>query len=297
MLEIKFHKGFVPSYPVEKETFKKQTGCKYPYVQNNEWYAYCPHCENPVKLLGILKPLVKQKSHARHQTHNVNDLGNYNEIKYEFCPYHRKNADYVREIRSGEETDYDIEIYNIMRKHFDQAIYILRKILPIYLSNRSAERLLKEYISYKGWMFIGADEDNIPLMLLNAMSGLPIYGMLVKNDSKLYKFLKKRKEIDFIPSDCINGYSKVTKRNNKYINLDFIVTNIRFRVDDDTRLHNIIKINIAQPDGKGTYETIYEEEIKDSKPYAFRHLVHSKSDTLVRNEKLLDIAKELMPPM
>ena len=62
MKEIKFHKGYVNTYPVDKETFKEQTRCKYPYAQNGDWYAYCPHCENAVKLLGLLKPIKKESA-------------------------------------------------------------------------------------------------------------------------------------------------------------------------------------------------------------------------------------------
>ena len=298
MTEIKFHKGFGPTYPVNKEEFTKHTRKKYPYAQKGEWYAYCPNCENPVKLLGLLRPLKKQRPHARHNKGDVEDINDFDESKYEWCPYHRKNADYVKEVKRGEETEEEIKIYNIMREHFDQVIYLLRKELPLYISDNRARILLKDYITYRGWMFYGADCDNIPLMLLNAMRGIPVYGVLIKNNSNLYNFLQNRKEITLIESN-IKDYSKVTRSKNEYVNLDFVVINVRFRVDNNTTLHNYIHYNVGEPieseDKNTTYNTLFEDEIEVA-PYSFRKLSNSKKN-LYRNRKMLEIANKLMDPM
>ena len=147
-------------------------------------------------------------------------------------------------------------------------------------------------------MFYGADCDNNPLMLLNSMRGIPVYGGLIKNDSDLYNFLQNRKEITLIESS-VKEYSKITRSKNEYVNLDFVVTNVRFRVDNNTTLHNYIRYNVGEPieneDENTTYNTLFEDEIEVA-PYSFRKLSNSKKN-LYRNRKMLEIANKLMNPM
>lgn len=83
------------------------------------------------------------------------------------------------------------------------------------------------------------------------------------------------------------------------MNLDFVVTNVRFRVDNNTTLHNYIRYNVGEPieseDKNMTYNTLFEGEI-EVEPYSFRRLSNSKKN-LYRNRKMLEIASKLMKPM
>jgi len=290
--EIKYHKGFSKTYPVDKKSFAEHSHMQKPYVNADGYYAYCPHCENPVKLLGLLKPLKRYGPHGRHAKYDVSGINSFNKIKYENCPYHRKHADYITEPYLGEETDEDLRIYNMVREHFDQIIYLLKQSLPIVITSSMAERLLQNYITHRGWMFRDADLNNIPWVFINAMHGIDLFGALIKKDSELARFLKKRNEVNLLPTK-LPQYLKVGNSENSFVNLNWIVSNTSFSVDSKTKLHTYLHLVIGEPDGKGTYNSIHEEIIEVD-TYAFGRLAHS-SNVTYRDTNLLNISSCLMP--
>ncbi len=146
MIEVKFHKGISKVYEVSFKNFVEATKEKSPYVKfgenGKEAYGICPSCENPVKLLGVYARLKTQRSHARHCKYNVDGLADFDEYKYIRCPYHKENADYVREIRRPEEMNtFNVEILKLAHDYFDKCIYILQKETGLIISDALAKDL------------------------------------------------------------------------------------------------------------------------------------------------------------
>ncbi|SDB14583.1 hypothetical protein [Eubacterium oxidoreducens] len=162
MIEIKYHKGFVPTYPVDKKSFEDKTHREFPYAQKDNYYALCPICENPVILLGLKKTILNKKPHARHTKYDVEGISDFEEIKYEKCPNHKKTSNYILETRN--ETAESIELYHLARENFDKIIYLIRQHLPIIISTNDAKKLLKYFITHKGWTYPNANEHNLWLM-------------------------------------------------------------------------------------------------------------------------------------
>lgn len=109
MIEVKYHKGNSKVHEVSREDFVKATNELAPYMvvdkNGKNAYAICPLCENPVKLIGIYVDMEKrkQREHARHCKYNVANISDFVIEKYERCPYHRKNPDYIMEPRRPED--------------------------------------------------------------------------------------------------------------------------------------------------------------------------------------------------
>lgn len=105
MKEIKFTTGYEPALSFKKRDFKEKyegrVGDNPNYTQmingDLKHLALCPLCNNPVVILGVYKQ-IKTSPHARHAKGvNIPQVAQYDEDKYEHCPYHRKNANYIKE--------------------------------------------------------------------------------------------------------------------------------------------------------------------------------------------------------
>lgn len=301
MLKIKYHKGFSKIYPVNKENFIKVTKEEYPYSQNGNNYAICPICENPVILLGLYKPISQKasdgtktiKPHGRHNTvGDVQGLANYIKADYLACPNHKKTDDYIFERHAGDANERDLSIYKTLRENFDIAVSLIRKAVPFYINNNMIESMLRDYLSKEAYMYTEATEYNIPWVLIHAMDHIGLYHRLVRTDSGLCTYLSNYPGIKLDTSKSSGQYAEITNDGRAFIDLDWVVTGIRCHTDKNDIFHNYIKTVIGKPDGRGTYTTLYEEEIEVD-PYSFSRLAHSEK--AIRDQKLLEMAQKIMP--
>ena len=73
------------------------------------------------------------------------------------------------------------KLYQITKKHFDKAIYLLQKGTGIYITLSMAEELAENYVAERAYNYIDATVYNIPWYLLySLMGGFPLYHMLIK---------------------------------------------------------------------------------------------------------------------
>ena len=149
MREIKFTTQYENALSFDdkdfKEKYEKRVGDRSEYMQvidgDKKHLAVCPRCNNPVVILGIYKK-IEQKPHARHKKNiNIPNVAEYNEYKYLNCPYHKKNAPYIKEYVPEAERPQRVELYQIAKAHFDKAIYLLEKEIGIYINLDMAEKL------------------------------------------------------------------------------------------------------------------------------------------------------------
>lgn len=300
MIEIKFHKGISKIYGVSREEFVEATKEKSPYLQlganGKEAFGICPLCENPVKLLGVYAMLKKQKSHARHYKHNIQDLVDFDEYTYLRCPYHRKKADYICEVRqSSDMTEFNKEILMLAHDYFDTCIYILRKVTGLVISIALAEEIAKDYKMHPGYMTYDITRENVPYIMGLCMTGKNLVKRVIEENSPLYDMLKDKKEVylELLPQQY-----KTSKRfyriesNVGYLDLNFNISKYRFSADDTSKLREYLKLHIGIPDGKGTYNTYAEKEIEVD-PFLFTKLIHSTNVPEPKKE-IKDIADRFL---
>lgn len=142
-------------YELNKNIFELQTKQKKPYYTFNNsneqiQYAVCPACDNPIQIIGLYKKLKNtDKPYGRHCIHSVAGLAEYNQQAYDFCPYSKKSFNVNPQSRKGKLTDLEKNIYYLLRDQFDRVIYILRQVLDIYITNKSAKSMLETFVKGK----------------------------------------------------------------------------------------------------------------------------------------------------
>lgn len=170
MKEIKFTAGYEPVLSFDDKNFKRKyeerVGNTPGYVQEvggeTKHLALCPRCNNPVAILGIYKK-INASPHTRHaKGANIPDVAQYDEYKFLHCPYHKKNADYVKEYVPETGDPQRQELYKIARDHFDKAVCLLKKRTGIYITIPMAEKLAKNYAAMRAYNYIDATVYNVP---------------------------------------------------------------------------------------------------------------------------------------
>lgn len=297
MREIKFTTKYEPTLSFKDEEFKKKYEER---VGNNEDYcqmidgekkhlAVCPRCNNPVVILGIYKKIANTP-HARHAKNIViPNVTAYDEKKYLECPYHRKYANYVKEYISKDEQPYRQELYQIARDNFDKATYLLEKTTGMLITKKMACKLAENYAAVKAYNYIDATIYNIPWYLIYSFDGFPLYHMIVKKSTTLYRHL-----------DNLDINMKESKiKQHVYVEDDrgyvLTATNYRYVVDDNEDLNEWLDFSVLKPDETESKTRLFNSIDRFSisvDSYHFGKLItYSKWKT---RQTMLDIASKYM---
>ena len=299
MKEIKFTTNYEPVLSFTDRNFK----IKYEErIGNNENYrqvvhgekkhlALCPRCNNPVVILGVYKR-IDVTPHARHAKGvNIPGIAQYDEYKFLNCPYHKKRANYIKEYVPEVEEPQRRELFRIAREHYDKAIYILQKDTGIFITQEMADTLAENYVIMRAYNYIDATIYNIPWYLLYSFNGFPLYHMIIKKNTTLYKHLN-RLGLNLKESK-VKGHVYV-EDNQGYL---LIATNYRYVVDENDNLNEWLDFSIIRPDISVTETLLYVPVDRFSvsvDSYHFGNLINYKNWHVRQN--LLDIAGRYMNP-
>ena len=299
MREIKFTTNYEPVLSFSDQDFKtkyeERVGNNPGYVQKvrgeTKHLALCPRCNNPVAILGIYKK-INVAPHARHAKEvNIPNVAQYDEYKFQNCPYHNKRADYIKEYVDETEELQRQDLYKIAKEHYDKAIYLLQKETGIYITLAMAETLAENYVIMRAYNYIDATVYNIPWYLIYSFQGFPLYHMIIRKNSTLYKHLLQQGFV--LKNSKIKEHIYVA--DNKGCLLT--ATNYRYVVDKNDNLNEWLDFSILRPDDKVTDTLLYVAMDRFSikvDSYYFGNLINY-SDWNPR-QKVLHIAERYMNP-
>lgn len=299
MREIKFTTNYEPVLSFSDQNFKtkyeERVGNNPGYVQKvrgeTKHLALCPRCNNPVAILGIYKK-INVAPHARHAKEvNIPNVAQYDEYKFQNCPYHNKRADYIKEYVDETEELQRQDLYKIAKEHYDKAIYLLQKETGIYITLAMAETLAENYVIMRAYNYIDATVYNIPWYLIYSFHGFPLYHMIIRKNSTLYKHLLQQGFV--LKNSKIKEHIYVA--DNKGCLLT--ATNYRYVVDKNDNLNEWLDFSILRPDDKVTDTLLYVAMDRFSikvDSYYFGNLINY-SDWNPR-QKVLHIAERYMNP-
>lgn len=299
MREIKFTTNYEPVLSFSDQDFKtkyeERVGNNPGYVQKvrgeTKHLALCPRCNNPVAILGIYKK-INVAPHARHAKEvNIPNVAQYDEYKFQNCPYHNKRADYIKEYVDETEELQRQDLYKIAKEHYDKAIYLLQKETGIYITLAMAETLAENYVIMRAYNYIDATVYNIPWYLIYSFHGFPLYHMIIRKNSTLYKHLLQQGFV--LKNSKIKEHIYVA--DNKGCLLT--ATNYRYVVDKNDSLNEWLDFSILRPDDKVTDTLLYVAMDRFSikvDSYYFGNLINY-SDWNPR-QKVLHIAERYMNP-
>ena len=299
MKEIKFTASYEQALSFADKNFKtkyeERVGNNPGYIQvisgETKHLALCPRCNNPVAILGIYKK-IDVAPHARHAKGiNIPNVAQYNENKFLHCPYHKKRANYIREYVPETEEPQRQELYKIAKEHYDKAIYLLQEETGIYINLKMAEDLAENYVVMRAYNYIDATIYNIPWYLIYSYNGFPLYQMIIRKNTTLYRHLIN---LGFDLKDSkIKGHVYV-KNNEGYL---LTATNYRYVVDENENLNEWLDFSIICPDAAVTETLLYVSVDRFSisvDSYHFGNLINYQDWN--SRQSVLDIAKKYMNP-
>lgn len=297
MKRFKLKIGVSPVFEINRENFERETQGRKQYIQvgkdgERRAFAVCPACDNPIQIIGLYKKIEKTDPYGKHYCRSVENIAYHNNQAYKLCPYASNNYTPVsRDIRKDELTGFEIDIYNTAREHFDQAVYILQQDTGIYFS----EPLLKDLLSYyscDGYMYYHATLYNIPWMILYQSHSFNLYGRLIRKDSELSLFLEN--DDRFVLTDYNETYYKVTTT--KWLQSNYWFYDHRRNVVNNEVIETIKAALSVCEDGSEELHIIWETRLIINET-RFINLISSKKGNNYRKEKLIQMARSIMPEL
>ena len=300
MKRFKTLTGLNNVYELTKHNFSLVTKDHFPYVIESEdgvkrRYAVCPACDNPVQIIGYIDETVQSETGSQNVIRNMRLYGKhikmnmpvarYNERAYRFCPYASKSPRVNKTSKKDGITAYEINLCNALKNCYDLAIYVLQQDTGIYISQKNAENLIKSYMDHEGYMYYWATLYNLPWMLLYFADPMPCFGMRVRRESPLWKYLHWRKDVSLTESHR-QEYDIVGSRK-KFLNLYMELQNHKRTIEDDEVKETVqMVLYSTQKDGSRKTEHIVPLKINEVR---FPHLLGSAK---YRNKKLLEMVDD-----
>lgn len=289
-----------PRHEITPKIFEEATGHKHPFEQVNSnltisQYGICPSCLNPIQLIGIAKQ-IKVRPYGKHTGKNIPGFPKWNHISYEYCPYASKNdrRNPNEEELLPEITEEVVELYELLKSQFDRVVYIISQELDIRCSLSFWEKALKQYLANDVYCYPWLTEANLPyIFAYRGMQHQSVYGQQFVIDSDLFNALKKHRYVSFVSVNDNNDEYMRLVSNGGFLNLHFRFTEHTQRAVSGEELNESMLFCI---DDLVSGKTIFQKHINFSENY-FMNIINKTENKDKRQQYLLDIAKEIMPPL
>lgn len=298
---MKFFKTSVsktaPRFEITYDKFVEITGREFPFEQTNDGgklvqYGICPSCSNPIQLIGVMNE-IKTSPYGRHTGKTINGLPEWNYRKYVYCPFAKNGKISLKDDERLMEDDADvIELYNLMKQQFDRIVYVVGNKLGIRCSAHFWKVALSQYVKSFAYRYPWLTEANLPYIF--AYFGVhkqKLFGQSFLADTALYNALKEFRGVRFSESDT--PYRQLTNYGGINLQLYFRLTGHKHNVSDGQILKETMLFCI---DDRETGKTLFEEHIEFDETH-FMNLVNKKGNESKRQQWLLNIAEECMPPL
>ena len=168
-------------------------------------------------------------------------------------------------------------------------MYILEQDTGIYITENIARQMLREYVASEAHMYYWATLYNIPWMFLYFMTAHSCYGLIIKQDCELEKYLLTREDVNLVPCDFKKGYVRVSNNGN-FLDLNYTMLSHSRKVVNDEVVEKIY-LELYSTDINGEFVTEYKQELQINE-YRFPNLI---CNAKYRNQKRIELAREIMP--
>ena len=291
-----------PQYEVSKKNFEEQTKKLSPwqlkdeYTNEERYYAICPKCDNPVRLIGLYKATNRQPF-ASHTGKTIKGglpiLPPHNQKRYEYCPLSKKSKRIDPDEHLYAPEKIHIELYNIMRENFDKLVYFIENMLEIECSTNFWREALTMYVNSKGWLFRWISLENMPwAFCYMAMCQKKLYGQKIKIGGYLHKAIEGKCEQDAFSKNT-GKYVRITNQGSTYlpsITLRFI--GYDYSIDSDGYLVEIMRVclDYANEEILSKQMTLDQQQFRNLLRYEMRYNIE-------KWKRLREVGHEMMPPL
>lgn len=297
-------KRIADRYEIDIANFIKHTENKFPFVQSVSTnkvsqFAICPSCLNPIQLVGIDRK-ISCSPYGRHTGKNVIGLPKWSYVKYQYCPFadkddRRKPTDNER----LEVTEDVVELYNLLKTQFDRVIYVIKNELMIDCSPAFWRKALQQFISSNGYCYPWLTDANLPYVFAYiGMQHSLLFGQKFIVNTDLYNVLSRQNNSNFVFLEDKDGNALKNSKyrrlsSNGYMKYHFRFTAHKQKAIEGKSLNETMDFCV---DDMRTNTEIYKRCISFDEN-RFINIVRKTGNEDKRQQWLLDIANELMPPL
>lgn len=284
-------------HEISAGSFKAATDNKYPFVQNVDGvlhtYGICPHCLNPIQLVGIFKE-IKVAAYGKHTGENVNGLPKWDYVKYKYCPFAAGKRVQPRDDEPLLPIDENIiELYELLKKQFDRVVYLIQKELHIRCTPAYWENVLNVFVKSELYRYPWLTETNLPYIFAYfSMLQSNCFGQDFEEGTDMYRALEKYPNVKFIKTKR-DGYKRLSS-DGRFLLLHFRFTDHRYSAVDGEALRESMRFCVDDLTQKS--KTVFEQKIEFDET-RFMNLVNKEENENKRQQWLLVIAEKCMPPL
>lgn len=188
----KFEKGIAKIYKINRKNFEDATNKDKKYIKlnnkgENQYYAYCPECNNPIVLVNIFTTQEKNGTPIKiYGKHSVvgNPFGAFDQGKYETCPLRKKNRVSFGTGEKHTNNEFAEKIKNAIIDNACKIKYFISKVLGVEISPKLFLKYVKEFDNSQGYYYKGLTIGNLPYLILYLSHQKSIQWQFIKNECK-----------------------------------------------------------------------------------------------------------------
>lgn len=205
--------------------------------------------------------------------------------------YTKRKVNYIKEYVPETNEPHRREIYQMTKKHYDKALYLLEKETGIHINLAMAEKFAENYAAERAYNYIDATMYNIPWYLIYSSPGFSLHHMIFKKNTTIYRHLKK------LGLELRESNMKGSVYVEDHKGCRIVATNYRYSVDKNDRLNEWLDFSITRPNNSNDDprpKSILDRFSVKVDSYYFENLIHFKNWKPRQN--ILDIAAKYMNP-
>lgn len=204
----KFEKGIAKTYKINRKNFEDATNKDKKYIKlnsqgKNQYYAYCPECNNPIVLVNIFVTQEKNgtpiKIYGKHAGAG-NSFSIFDQTKYETCPLRKKNRTSFGAGEKHTNDEFAEKIKNVIIDNACKIKYVISKVLGIEISPKLFLNYIKEFNNSQGYYYKGLTIGNLPYLILYLSHQKSIQWQHISKDCKEMNDIKNKSNF-FILND------------------------------------------------------------------------------------------------
>lgn len=283
---FKLRPGLCPIHKISRDQFEAATGKMAPWYQLEGDkivpVAVCPACDNPIRIVALYERHEKSPApYGKHSPKHIAGLADYNHTAYEECPYANPGREMNRTMLRPESDVRGRDILQLLREQFDRVIHLLQRDTGVRISDALAKKMLDSFLGMRGHLYVGTNLCNLPWMFGYMTTSQTLYGRIIAKDSDLMDALRRNRHIK------ITDESKITASGDNFVDINFCFMHHKV-AQIDSSFHETVNF-IVTLNGKAIFEKKIEVD-----PMHFHNLVNLPPERAMRNQRLLDIAAEMI---
>ncbi len=295
VLRFKLSPGDYMTHEIETRTVEEVTGSAAPWFnsgmsrEHRRIFGVCPHCNNPVQLVGLFREQSVQRPHGKHVGGPIAGLAGFNPDSQRRCPHLTENRRSAG--RTLPASEFDQTLLEVVRTEYDRIILLLRDFLGIGIKQPLARRMLHAWVEAEGYRFSRVHLRNLPWMIPYGVKAMNLYGQVIQS-TELKDAISTA-----VPGVSFDKNSKLTRLPGAdWFDLRLQCLHHSYQKGDAGEWQESLRVRVQDFSGTNSAmeaPTVWDE-VRFFDPDRFEKLMATNSKHAYRDWKLLETAEEVL---